>query len=82
MPKSDQTEEISSSNRVVAVFSSSIQFDSVAVFISERKNKPGQYVFSKIELKYAYSQILLDEIIKKHCDFNILGGKATGTYRH
>ena len=55
--------------------------DSVAVFISERKNKPGQYLFSKIDLKYAYSQIPLDENIKKHCNFNIIGGKATGTYR-
>ena len=25
--------------------------DSVAVFVSERKNKPGQYFFSKIDLK-------------------------------
>ena len=55
--------------------------DSVAVFISERKNKPGQYLFSKIDLKYAYSQIPLEENIKKHCNFNIIGGKATGTYR-
>ena len=38
--------------------------DSVAVFISETKNKPGQYLFSKIDLKYAYSQISLDENIK------------------
>ena len=53
--------------------------DSVAVFISERKNKP--YFFSKLDLKYAYSQIPLDENIKKHCNFNILGGKATGLYR-
>ena len=55
--------------------------DSVAVFISERKNNPGQYFFSNIDLKYAYSQIPLDENIKKHCNFNIIGGKATGTYR-
>ena len=55
--------------------------DSVAVYISERKNKQGKNFFSKIDLKYAYSQIPLDENIKKHCNFNILGGKATGTYR-
>ena len=54
--------------------------DSVAVFISERKNKPGQYFFSKIDLIYAFSQIPLDENTKKHCNFNILIGKATGTY--
>ena len=55
--------------------------DSIAVFISERKNKPGQYFFSKLDLKYAYSQIPLDENIKNHCNFNILGSKATGTDR-
>ena len=55
--------------------------DSVAVYISERKNKQGKYFFSKIDLKYAYSQIPLDDNIKKHCNFNILGGKATGIYR-
>ena len=55
--------------------------DSVALCISERRNIPGHYLFSKIDLKYAYSQIALDENIQKHCNFNILGGRATGTYR-
>ena len=55
--------------------------DSAAVYISERKPKQGKYFFSKIALKYAYSQIPLYDNIKKHCNFNILGGKATGTYR-
>ena len=55
--------------------------DSVAVYISERKNLPGKYLFSKISLKYAYSQIPLGENIQKHCNFNILGGRATVTYR-
>ena len=32
-------------------------------------------------MKYAYSQIPLDASIAKHCNFSILGGKATGTYR-
>ena len=55
--------------------------DSVALYISERKNLPGQYWFSKVDLKYAYSQIPLDENIQKNCNFNILGGRATGAYR-
>ena len=55
--------------------------DSVAVYISEPRNLPRKYFFSKIDLKYAYSQIPLDENIQKHCNFNILGGRATGTYR-
>ena len=43
--------------------------DSVAVLISERKNKPGQYFFSKTDPKFAYSEIPLDQNIKKHCNF-------------
>ena len=55
--------------------------DAVALYISERRKSPGTYWFSKIELKYAYSQIPIDESIAKHCNFSILGGRATGTYR-
>ena len=55
--------------------------DSVALYISERKNLPRQYWFSKVDLKYAYKQIPLDENIQKHCNFDILGGRARGTYR-
>ena len=55
--------------------------DSVAVYISERKSNQGEYFFSKIDLKYAYSQTPLDDNIKKHCNFNILGGKATAIYK-
>ena len=54
--------------------------DAVALYISERGKSPGTYWFSKIDLKYAYSQIPLDESIAKHCKFSILG-RATGTYR-
>ena len=36
---------------------------------------------SKIDLKYAYSQIPLHKDTQKHCNFNILGGNATQTYR-
>ena len=55
--------------------------DAVALYISERRRSPGTYWFSKIDLKYAYSQIPRDESIAKHCNFSILGGRATGTYR-
>ena len=54
--------------------------DSVAKYISENKNKQGNFLFSKVDLKYAYSQIPLHPEIRKHCNFNILGGKSTGTY--
>ena len=50
-------------------------------WISERSNQNGTFYFSKIDLKYAYSQIPQDPELQKHCNFNILGGKATVTYR-
>ena len=55
--------------------------DSVAKYISDNKNKQGNFLFSKVDLKYAYSQIPLHPEIRKHCNFNILGGKSTGTYQ-
>ena len=55
--------------------------DAVALYITQRKDSPGTFWFSKIDLKYAYSQIPLDNSIAKHCNFSILGGKATGTYK-
>ena len=55
--------------------------DSLAMQIASNKNNEGPWWFSKIDLKYAYSQIPLDDSIAEHCNFNILGGKATGTYR-
>ena len=37
--------------------------------------------FTKLDLNYAFSQLPLSEKTSKHCNFSILGGKATGTYR-
>ena len=50
---------------------------------SELKIEPWTLYFSKIDLKYAYSQIPLHRDTQKPCNFNfnILGGNATGTYR-
>ena len=55
--------------------------DAVATYISERSNQNGIFYFSKIDLKYAYSQIPLDPELQKHCNFSMLGGEATGTKR-
>ena len=49
--------------------------DEVANYISERKQNPSQFYYSKIDLKYAYSQIPLDSNTQKHCNFSLLGGK-------
>ena len=37
----------------------------ISNYISERNQNPGQFFFSKIDLKYAYSQIPLDPTIQK-----------------
>ena len=55
--------------------------DAVALYITQRKNSPVTFWFSKKDLKYAYRQKTLDNTIAKHCNFSILGGKTTGTYR-
>ena len=55
--------------------------DALAKYISDNKQFPGEFLFSKIDLKYAYSQIPLHPSIQKHCNFNILGWKSTGTHR-
>ena len=34
-----------------------------------------------MDLKYAYNQIPRDKTIQKNFNFNIPGGRATGTYR-
>ena len=54
--------------------------DAVATQISERSNQNGIFYFLKVDLKYAYSQIPLNPELQKHYIFNILGGKAPGTY--
>ena len=37
--------------------------------------------FSTFELKYAYSQLNLDPETARHCNFNMISGEGTGTYR-
>ena len=55
--------------------------DAVVNYTSERSTNGGSFYFTKRDLKYAYSQIPLGPQLQKHCNSNILGGKATGTYR-
>ena len=54
--------------------------DSIAQTINQASDD-GEVLFSTIDLRYAYSQLPLDPETAKHCNFNIIGGQATGTYR-
>ena len=40
-----------------------------------------QTLFSKLDLRYAYSQIPLDQQTRQQCNFSLIGGNATGTYQ-
>ena len=37
--------------------------------------------FSTLDFRYAYSQLNLDPNTANHCNFNIISGDMTGTYR-
>ena len=54
--------------------------DSIAQTITQSSDE-GEVIFSAIDLRYAYSQILLDDDTAKQCNFKIIGGQASGTYR-
>ena len=51
----------------------------VAVTISAHDER--KIWFSSIDLKYAYSQIPLSKKASNQCNFNIVGGEVTGSYR-
>ena len=40
-----------------------------------------QAYFTTLDLKYTYSQLKLHHDTAKHCNFNIICGESTGTYR-
>ena len=55
---------------------------SISEIITDYKTKPADKIyFSTIDLKYAYSQLNFHPKTAKHCNFNIVSDKMTGTYR-
>ena len=55
--------------------------DNIAHSAQEGTNKPGTTYFSTLDLRYAYSQLPLDETTRTQCNFSIIWGRATGTYQ-
>ena len=54
--------------------------DTISQHLTNTQN--GQQAhFTPLELKYAYSQLKLHHDTVKHCNFNIICGESTGTYR-
>ena len=54
---------------------------SIAHSANEGTIKSGTPIFSTIDLRYAYSQLPLDEKTRTQCNFSIIGGRATGAYQ-
>ena len=55
-------------------------FDSISQHLTNTQ-KGQQAYFSTIHLEYAYSQLQLHKDAAKPCNFNIICGESTGTYR-
>ena len=55
--------------------------NNVAQSAQQGHNKPGTTLFSTIELRYAYSQLKLDDATREQFNFSIIGGHATVTYQ-
>ena len=53
--------------------------DSAAQIIT--KDTPAKVWFTSLDLKYAFSQLPLSNLTSSHCNFSILFGEASGTYR-
>ena len=53
--------------------------DSAAQIITS--HNIGDVWFTSLDLKYAFSQIPLSDEFSRHCNFNIICGEQTGTYR-
>ena len=45
------------------------------------KDKTGKTFITTLDLTYAYGQVQLSDDTAKHCNFQVIGGDATGVYR-
>ena len=56
--------------------------DNLMDMIAEQTDKgEGTTFFTSLDMNYAYGQVKLSENTAKHCNFQIIGGEATGVYR-
>ena len=49
--------------------------------VAEQLDNKEKALYTSLDMRYAYGQVPLEEGTAKHCNFQIIGGKATGTYR-
>ncbi len=55
--------------------------DNISQIITSRPNRTTKVWFSMLDLRYAYGQVPLSPETSRQCNFSIVGGQATGTYR-
>ena len=87
--KKDQTIKLALDSKILnkAIHKNKYQMpniDTLIESISQQISAPASQnttYFSTIDLKYAYSQLNLDVNTANHCNFNIISGDMTGTYR-
>ena len=87
--KKDQTIKLALDSKVLnkAIHKNKYQMpniDTLIESISQQISAPASQNithFSTIDLKYAYSQLNLDINTANYCNFNIISGDMTGTYR-
>ena len=53
--------------------------DGISQIIAERK--AGNVSFTTWDFTYAYGQVFLEKETSEQCNFSLVGGKSTGTYR-
>ena len=53
----------------------------IDMIAEELEKNEKQAWYSSVDMTYAYGQIPLHELTKRHCNFQIVGAKSTGTYR-
>ena len=56
--------------------------DNLLDMVAEKLDtEEGEAWFSSVDMTYAYGQVPLHQLTAKHCNFQIIGGESTGTYR-
>ena len=53
----------------------------IDMIAEELEKSEGEAWYSSVDMTYAYGQIPIHELTKRHCNLQIVGGKSTGKYR-
>ena len=74
-----QLKQVANINQNQCLIKKQIAFDFPGLIT--RIGKSLKHSVKSLDVKYAYSQLNLDPETARHCNFNIISGEGTGTYR-